>query len=77
MIGGEINLKGIALCLLTFKYYATSLETPEQIRLPNGLLRVQLSNSQRSAQKLEKWIAVAQWTSIIIFILNWVLISVA
>ena len=42
MIGGEISLSGIALCLLTFKYFATSLETPKQIRLPNGHLRVQL-----------------------------------
>ena len=77
MIGGEISLKGIALCLLTFKYFATSLETPEQIRLPNGHLRVQLSNSQRSKVKLEKRVAVAQWTSITIFVINWILISLA
>lgn len=77
MLGGEINIKGIALCLLTFKYLATSLQTPELIRLPNGLLRVQLSISERSAQKLETCSVIAEWISITIFLLNWVLISLA
>jgi hypothetical protein len=29
MIGGEINLKGIALTLFTFRYFSASLEIPD------------------------------------------------
>lgn len=75
MLGAEVNLKGLALCLFTFQYFSASLEVPEQTRLSNGRMKLELVNTQRTKQ-LQRKVEILKWVTMFLFLINWILMSV-
>ena len=75
MLGAEVNLKGIALCLFTFQYFSASLEVPEQTRLSNGRMKLELANTQRTKQ-LQRKVEILKWVTMLLFLINWILMLV-
>ena len=73
--GGQTNLKGISLCLLTFKYVNASLERPTIVRQESGLNKIELQNSFQT-EKQQANIRVLEKVFILLFSLNWLLVTV-
>ena len=74
--GGQTNLKGISLCLLTFKYVNASLERPTIVRQESGLNKIELQNSVQT-EKQQANFKVLEKVFILLFSLNWLFVAVA
>jgi len=73
-IGGEASLKGISLCLFSFKYLDASLESPQFRTLSNGKRQLILMNREDTKKILEVTFTI-KWLMISLFLINWALIS--
>ena len=75
-IGGEVCVKGLALCLFAFKYYSSSFEVPSYIRLSNGEIQIKLANTENTV-KFRTRLEVAKAVYMLILVANWVLVSLS